>query len=184
MGKGMRRINWEGPRRLDAIGRSIPSLPSGFAIIMRDSIPEPNTGCWLWLGALDPKGYGRAYDPRRGSIFAHRLSLMEKVGDIGDLYALHKCDQPSCVNPDHLFPGTAQDNTDDMIRKGRWHQGRIKNGEDSANSILTVTQVLEIRASYVKRSSTHGLKALAGKFGVAIPTIYCVINRDTWRHVP
>lgn len=82
-------------------------------------IPEPNTGCWLWIRRLDKQGYGRA-KLKGKKIGAHRFSWMEHNGPIPkDLFVLHKCDTPACINPNHLFLGTARDNFDDMVRKGR-----------------------------------------------------------------
>ena len=93
----------------------------------RNFIPEPNSGCWLWLLSLC-NGYGRIYDlqNKRGAL-AHRLSWEIHRGAIpSGLWVLHKCDVRSCVNPDHLFLGTGLDNMTDMIAKGRqriWNSG-------------------------------------------------------------
>jgi len=89
--------------------------------------PEPNTGCWLWDGYLDGRGYGRLGKGGRsgGLIGAHRFSWELCNGSIPEgLSVLHKCDIPICVNPEHLFIGTQQDNIDDMIKKGRHLEGR------------------------------------------------------------
>lgn len=75
-------------------------------------------GCWLWRGALDDKGYGRI-KIAKGMRLAHRISWLLKKGPIGDLNVLHKCDNPACVNPDHLFLGTHSDNMKDCWAKGR-----------------------------------------------------------------
>jgi hypothetical protein len=78
-------------------------------------IPEPNTGCWLWEGPVNFFGYGLSHHSR-----VHRLAWEEANGPIPDgLFVLHRCDVPSCCNPDHLFLGTHQDNADDKKRKGR-----------------------------------------------------------------
>jgi len=75
--------------------------------------PEPMSGCWLWIGAVNNKGYGvlnRCEYPLRGAVVC----------------ALHKCDNPACVNPQHLWVGSKQDNTRDMVSKGRargWPRG-------------------------------------------------------------
>lgn len=83
------------------------------------SIPEPNTGCWLWLGSVDRKGYGRVNGRKTGVGLAHRLAFTVNVKDgAGDLLVCHKCDQPSCVNPDHLYAGTFHDNATDRVRRG------------------------------------------------------------------
>ncbi len=89
------------------------------------SIPEPNSGCWLWTGSLTSGGYGCCWwDGKQTN--AHRFSWLAYRGEIpsGQL-VLHKCDMPSCVNPDHLFLGTAADNMRDMVAKGRKRGGAI-----------------------------------------------------------
>lgn len=79
--------------------------------------------CWLWIGLRNSKGYGRIYYQKKHWIL-HRLvwELMREEIPPG-MCALHKCDVPNCVNPDHLFIGTPQDNIDDKMRKGRWYGG-------------------------------------------------------------
>jgi hypothetical protein len=79
-------------------------------------------GCWVWTGSRIPKGYGKIQLGRRGTSprFAHRISWELHFGPIPQgLWVLHKCDNPSCVKPSHLFLGTAKDNTSDMMAKGR-----------------------------------------------------------------
>jgi hypothetical protein len=88
--------------------------------------PTLGTACWVWVGATIPKGYGMFHLPdltRKGGkrlVYTHRL-MWEKVhGSIPDgRQVLHECDNPSCVNPDHLFIGTPKDNVRDMMVKGR-----------------------------------------------------------------
>lgn len=88
-------------------------------------IPEPNTGCWLWFGASDQRGYGQIWSAsRRRVIRVTRLLLEEAIGTIPEsICACHKCDNPYCVNPQHLFPGTQMDNALDSARKGRRYTG-------------------------------------------------------------
>ena len=87
--------------------------------------PEPNSGCWFWAGTLYKSGYGSfashcAPDGSGRNSRAHRYAWELFVGPIPDgMKVLHRCDQRSCVNPDHLFLGTHQDNMDDMAIKGR-----------------------------------------------------------------
>jgi hypothetical protein len=83
-------------------------------------IPEPNTGCFLWLCKRTEKGYGLLNRKMKMQL-AHRHAWELAYGPIpAGKWVLHKCDTPGCVNPEHLFLGTAQDNFDDMLAKERW----------------------------------------------------------------
>lgn len=83
-------------------------------------IPEPNSGCWLWLLSVGSHGYGNASPPWSRVDVAHRVSYVAFKGEIPDgMLVQHSCDNRICVNPDHLSLGTDKSNCDDKIRKGR-----------------------------------------------------------------
>jgi hypothetical protein len=85
---------------------------------------EKTDGCWLWTGATDRRGYGKIFDGAGKLLIASRVAHELCIGPIPDgLCVLHKCDNPPCVNPDHLFLGTFGDNTQDMLAKGRNRNG-------------------------------------------------------------
>lgn len=104
---------------------------------------------------------------------AHRFSYELHHGPFpSELYVLHKCDNPPCVNPNHLFLGTHADNMSDMARKGRARSGRTK---------LTPEQVRQIRADYAaKRGSTY---ALGRKYGMSSSAIFSIVSYEHWKNV-
>lgn len=143
--------------------------------------------CWIWMGARNSAGYGNIgdYGDGRKVVLTHRLSmaLSGTAIPIG-MQVLHRCDNPPCVNPGHLFVGTALDNSRDMITKGRHSHGdehtkrlRLPRGEHHANARLTDAAVCEIRTSQLP------VKTLAEKFGVVRTVIYKVLRREIWAHV-
>lgn len=104
-------------------------------LIERTSIPEPNSGCWIWVAGVwgGRRGMLYGYASFQGRTrLAHRASYEAFKGPIPDgLCVCHSCDNPLCVNPDHLWLGTHTDNRRDMIRKGRRYRpaGRDRNPE-------------------------------------------------------
>lgn len=133
--------------------------------------------CWIWVAAITEKKYGRFY--LDGSLErAHRASWMIYRGDIPEgMHVLHYCDNPPCVNPDHLWLGTNRDNMDDKIAKDRQLRG-----SDTSVALFDETQVAEIRRNY---TGAYGEQAaLAKKYGCHIGTIGAIVRRENWRHVP
>ena len=118
---------------------------------------EKTKDCWEWRATCDHQGYGDA--SYQGShIRAHRLSWIIHFGNIpSDMMILHRCDNPPCVRPDHLFLGDAGDNARDRVQKGRFIH--LNRGENSGRAKLSETQALDIIAD--KRSA----KILAGEYG-------------------
>lgn len=144
---------------------------------------RPELGpCWLWTGAANPHGYGQltvgsTRDGNRRREIAPRLAYRLHHGTLpADMDVLHHCDTPRCVNPDHLFLGTAGDNMRDASTKGRTTQG-----EKNLRARLTDAQVLEIRRRYATGDVTYD--QLAVTYGVHVRTIGMAVSRKTWRHL-
>lgn len=135
-------------------------------------------GCWFWTGFLNMNGYGRIArgGKANGMEAAHRFSYRLHKGDPGRLVVMHECDNPACVNPDHLVLGTQKENVADMIAKGRGNW-RCPAGEGNPNSKLTEVIVREIR------SSSEAGKDIAKRLGVSTTTVSDVRRRRLWQHV-
>lgn len=130
--------------------------------LFEKAIPEPNTGCWIWTGAATSRGYGHMWD---GTAYekAHRLSYKLHHGPIpSGMHVCHRCDNPSCINPDHLWLGTPRANVRDCIAKGRAKRG-VLFGEASPSAKLSSSDVDLIRS--VPLGYGTGV-ALARRFGV------------------
>lgn len=137
----------------------------------------PFSTCWWFTGSLR-QGYGRISKNGR-PVSAHRLSYELHKGEIPEgLHVCHTCDNRSCVNPDHLFAGTQQDNMDDMVKKGRWG-GADQKGEMHSSVKLTEPDVLEIR----ELAGTMTQRKIADKFNVGFVQISRIISRDRWSHI-
>ena len=151
---------------------------------------EKSDGCWNWTGGKCKDGYGKI---NIGKLHrrSHRVSYELEHGPIrAGLFVCHKCDNPSCVRPDHLFLGTAKENAEDMARKGRKHEGDkhwskisphlINRGTKCGSSKFNEQQVLEIRERLKNGESQNGL---AREFGVGQSAIYSIAHKKTWKHL-
>lgn len=138
---------------------------------------NPDTGCWLWTSTLHkkPNGYG-IFSYKGKKYRTHRLSLSIKLGRelLPGECALHSCDIPCCVNPDHLFVGSHADNMRDAADKKRF-PSRV--GTLNGRSKLTEANVLEIRALL---SSGVTQKEIGKIFGVTQALISLIANRRAW----
>lgn len=141
--------------------------------------PErPDLGpCWLWVGNRGKKGHGTTSLKTGKRILVHRLAWFLTHGKLPDLCVCHRCDNPPCCNPAHLFEGTIQDNNADMYAKGRNGQ---PHGEAAGQTRFTEADVREIR-----RLSSVGLsqRKIAEIFKTRNSTIWAILSRRTWRHV-
>ena len=142
-------------------------------------MPEPNSGCWLWLGPYTTRGYGTLNLGRRNQrIYAHRkmLLLAQPIGG-ENLHACHRCDVPSCINPDHLFWGTQADNLRDAKRKGR--ASPPPRGAPGMKSFkLSEEQAKSIRAS------VESTKVVAAHYDICTQTVRRIRQGHSWRHLP
>lgn len=131
----------------------------------------PN-GCWEWTASRTKKGYGHfGFNGR--TFIAHRFVLMMQGHEIPeDMAVCHRCDNPPCVNPEHLFIGTNQDNVDDMVSKGRHH------GRNPAK--LTPEKVLEAR---LRATQGESHRSIARSMGVASTTLSYAVNGTNWSWV-
>lgn len=129
--------------------------------------------CWPWSGAKCAKGYGMFRMETKRLIRSHRYMYMVKNGGIPNkMLVCHKCDNPSCCNPKHLFVGTDSDNMTDMVKKGRNLPGKWANK-------LTPQTVIEIR----NLAGVVTQKELAERYNVKQSTINSVIRRINWKHI-
>lgn len=136
--------------------------------------------CWDWIGAIYTKGYG-AFNMGygKGNMVAHRVMWELVNGPIPKgMFVCHHCDNPRCVNPAHLFLGTAKDNTADMTAKKRYN-GRFKNGGIAPTRKFSSEQVRLIREEYGKLNQYE----LADKYGVRQSTIGRIIRREVYQEV-
>lgn len=142
--------------------------------------------CWNWMGAKDSNGYGRFHIglSRNASMLAHRIAYGITMGEKPEAVC-HKCDNPSCCNPKHLFGGTREDNNKDMTRKRRhWahvDRSRALKGESHGGAKLNEQQIHEIRRKYAAGFLTQ--RAIAKEYGVCQRTINKIVNKTGWSHV-
>lgn len=141
-------------------------------------------GCWLWNAARDSRGYGNFYAYGRYHK-ASRFALEISCGPLSPgQEAAHRCDNPPCVRPDHLFAATSRENTRDRIAKGRPGSPGPKNasrGEGRWSAKLTADDVREMRRLYEAGGVSQ--QQLADRYGIGQVHVGRIVNRQRWRHV-
>ncbi|MFG3710790.1 HNH endonuclease [Micromonospora sp. NPDC047730] len=134
--------------------------------------------CWPWTGSANRSGHGEFFvSPERGRVPAHTFAVELTVGRAcpEGLEGCHRCDNPPCCNPAHVYYGTRQDNVDDM-----WARGRAAYGERLPQARLTERDVLAIRVRFAAGDTQP---ALAAEFQVSDSQISHIVNGHSWRHV-
>ena len=156
-------------QRCPKTGRMLPANPDEQ---FWSRVTKTN-GCWLWTGGKC-RGYGMIkYKGKHTK--SHVVSWLIHFGNIAQgKCVLHRCDNPSCVRPDHLFLGTNQENQADKVSKHR--QAR---GSRHGNASLSELDVIAIR----RRSGTETRRRLASEYDTSVNAINKIISRQTWRHL-
>ena len=138
--------------------------------------------CWPYRGEINHSGYGifNPWAEHRGRCMAHRMAWELTFGKVSHgKEVCHKCDNPPCCNPGHLFEGTHAENMADSKNKGRARGAR---GEKHRCAILNESQVIEIRR--LAATGTISQRRIGILFGVSKPTINGIVSRRKWKHVP
>jgi hypothetical protein len=167
--------------------QTIQGLPGAYLQALKKRIFQSlkrTGGCLEWQGALSDNGYGRI-SVLGTAQRVHRVAYELFNGPIPEgMFVCHKCDNPPCCEPGHLFLGTPKQNTADMHNKGRqapWQYNTDVAGEKNPRAKLTAVDVLQIRRRYTNSSVT--LKQLAEEYGVHFDTISKAVNGVTWSHL-
>lgn len=144
-------------------------------------VPGPGE-CLDWALGKSPEGYGRIWVHDTGLMVHRAVGLVSAGLDLmttdSSVFVLHSCDRPSCCNPDHLRIGTAKENSQDMIRRGRTYDRR---GTGNPKAILTEDQVMDIRRREATGTSRRSLEE---EFGVSKSTIGYLVTGRSWSHLP
>lgn len=160
-------------------GRKPDGQPLTIEYFLDRAMPEPNSGCWIWMKATQRGGsYGVLRD-RGGTCRAHRRAyeVANNCSVLSHVDVCHRCDNRLCVNPDHLFLGSRLENMRDCISKGRFKHLPVLAGDRSPHAKLSADDVRAIR------SDSRSSRALAVVYGVNRSTIGFIRAGHTWRGV-
>lgn len=152
----------------------------------------PTGDCWEWIAGRYEEGYGSFWFAGR-SYGAHRIAFWIEHRRWSEKFICHRCDNPPCVRPSHLFEGTEADNSADMANKGRAarftgdnhpsrkYPERVPRGEDHHAARLTTKTVLDIRALYAAGGVQQ--KDIAKQFGLSARLVGKIVRRESWAHI-
>ena len=173
------------------IGKPLAKLSDyeALAQLLANAVPEPNSGCLLWLGKCLRNGYAVSR-LKRPSMYVHRTVRHLIAGDvIPEMDVCHHCDVRSCINPDHLFVGTRQENLKDAVNKGRmggryhwmrkWPE-KISRGTTNGAAKLSESDVLEIRSLHMSGALQEEIAVM---FGISQTGVSAIITRKVWTHI-
>jgi hypothetical protein len=133
----------------------------------------PFSGCHIWMGKVDRKGYGAIWNGEKQER-AHRYFYKQSFGEIPDgMFVCHRCDVRSCVNPDHLFIGTPAENSSDMVKKNRWKR------EKNPSAKITKEIADSIRKAY--KNYGYTMRQLGALFQLDSSTISDIVNMKIWK---
>lgn len=146
---------------------------------------EKTDTCWIWKGHCNLYGYGKIGIPGKGqgvTTATHRLAWELLRGPIPKgMNICHKCDNPPCCNPDHLFIGTQKDNLQDMKQKNRGSKGPGFQGANHPRAKITESDVIEIRK--LREKSKIPAAEIASIYNLSVPNVCHILARRTWRHI-
>lgn len=143
--------------------------------IFDDKVTKTDS-CWFWTGTKDPDGYGMIHYGKNKQLKAHRASWLIHRGDFDlTLIVCHSCDNPSCVNPDHLFLGTVQTNTLDKVKKNRQTKGSTNFGSKlTEESVLKIKELLSLGVTGSR---------IAKDYKISTSVISSIKQNKSWKHV-
>lgn len=176
LGAGDRRV-WH-PGLVENLKRATATRVAGLLDAAATRYTVTGSGCWEWSGTRNEYGYGTLSVAGKRTL-AHRWFWDRLCSPAGDSHVLHRCDNPPCVNPAHLFLGTHTDNLRDMWAKGRARPGRSV-GVAHGRAKLTAQQAVEIRR---RCAAGEQQRALALEYGVTQTVIGRIHRREAWAHV-